>query len=98
MITIAPEEVESIINGNDKIQIIDIRSYSRYKKSHIPGAISIPRDRFAEFQHHIQTGVPIFVYCQYGMKSDEIALYMEKKFKTNAYVLEGGYEAYEEAF
>ncbi|MCF8231581.1 MAG: rhodanese-like domain-containing protein [Bacteroidales bacterium] len=98
MITIAPEEVEPIIKEKGKVQIIDIRPYSHYKKSHIPGAISIPRDRFAEFQHHIQTGVPIFIYCQYGMKSDEIALYMEKKFKTNVYVLEGGYEAYEEAF
>lgn len=98
MITITPAEVEKILEKEKSLQVIDIRPYSHFKKSHLPGAVSIPRNRFAEFMNTIRTHVTILVYCQYGMKSDDIALYMEKKFKSKVYVLEGGYEAYIEAF
>jgi len=98
MITVTPEEVEEVLEKEKDLQIIDIRQYSSFKKSRITGAISIPRDRIAQFMHKIKKEKPILVYCQYGMKSDEIALFMEKKFNTKAYVIDGGYEAYIEAF
>lgn len=98
MITVDPVEVEKVLEQEKSLQVIDIRPYSHFKKSHLTGAVSIPRDRFAEFMNSIREHDPILVYCQYGMKSDEIALFMEKKFKSKVYVMEGGYEAYLEAF
>lgn len=98
MIIITPEEVDEVLEKEKDLQVIDIRQYSSYKKSSITGAVSIPRDRFSQFMHKIKKEKPILVYCQYGMKSDEIALFMEKKFNTKVYVIDGGYEAYMEAF
>ncbi len=97
MITITPEEVDDLIRQKPDLQVIDIRKYSSYKKSHLPGAISIPRDRFAEFMNKIKKDQPILIYCQFGMKSDEIGLFLEKKYNSKVYILEGGYEAYIES-
>jgi len=97
MITVAPEEVNDILSKEKKLQVIDIRKYSSYKKSHLPGATSIPRERFAEFMNKIEKDLPILIYCQFGMKSDEIGLFLEKKYNSKVYILEGGYEAYIES-
>lgn len=97
MITVAPEEVDDILNNEKDLQVIDIRKYSSYKRARLPGAISIPRDRFAEFMHKIKKDKPVLIYCQFGMKSDDIALFLEKKYNAKVYVLEGGYEAYIES-
>lgn len=94
MFTIEPEEVFATIQKEPELQIIDIRSYKDFRKGHLDNALCIPRDSFAQYMNKIQKYIPIFVYCNYGMKSDEIALFLEKKFKSKVYVLMGGYDAY----
>lgn len=94
MIPVEPEEVEMTLNKSEDLQIIDIRTFREFKESHLEDAVCIPRDSFAQYMNKIQKHIPIFVYCNYGMKSDEIALFLEKKFKSKVYVLQGGYDAY----
>ncbi|MFW6371501.1 MAG: rhodanese-like domain-containing protein [Bacteroidota bacterium] len=94
MIPVEPEEVEKTLNKAEELQIIDIRTFREFRDSHLDNAICIPRDSFAQYMNKIQKHIPIFVYCNYGMKSDEIALFLEKKFKSKVYVLLGGYDAY----
>jgi len=94
MITIEPSEVYQTIEKEPDLQIIDIRTHRDYRKGHFENAICIPRDSFAQYMNKIVKYKPIFVYCNYGMKSDEIALFLEKKFKSKVYVLMGGYDAF----
>lgn len=94
MIAIEPSEVLEVIEKEPELQIIDIRSHKDYRKSHFDNALCIPRDSFAQYMNKIMKHKPIFVYCNYGMKSDEIALFLEKKFKSKVYVLMGGYDAF----
>jgi|GEM_PF-1313196 rhodanese-related sulfurtransferase len=94
MIAVEPEEVDKILEKEKELQIIDIRTFREFRNTHLEKAICIPRDSFAQYMNKIQKHIPIFGYCSYGMKSDEIALFLEKKFKSKVYVLQGGYDAY----
>lgn len=97
MIFIEPHKITAFLAEHSDMQIIDIRTTKNFNTTHFEGAISIPRDEFAQHMNLIEKQKPIFVYCHYGLKSDEIGLFLEKKFKTTVYVLEGGWKAYEES-
>lgn len=94
MIAIEASEIFNVIEKEPELQIIDIRSHKDYRKGHFDNALCIPRNSFAQYMNKIMKHKPIFVYCNYGMKSDEIALFLEKKFKSKVYVLSGGYDAF----
>jgi len=98
MTTIYPEDIEHIKEKEKTLQIIDLRSSSNYKKSHIKDAISIPRDAFIiNIKKLIKEGTILF-YCNEGIESDNIALYIEKKYKKcKTLSLFGGYKNYLEA-
>ncbi|MEA3505811.1 MAG: rhodanese-like domain-containing protein [Bacteroidota bacterium] len=98
MTTIQPEELEEVIRKEKELQIIDLRPVASYEKSHIKGAISIPRDLLLMNMKKLATSGTILFYCMEGHKSDEVALYIEKKKKRCKILsLNGGYNSYNDS-
>lgn len=81
---------------------IDARSKDKYKKGHIPGAISIPVNNIQPDKINLQNISPtqkIIVYCddpQCGL-SMELAAILEKKDFLDVYFFSGGWEAWKNA-
>ncbi len=91
MKSIYPAELKSLIDKNEPIQIIDIRDPEEYDAGHLPGAILIRRLAIPACTEQISRNEKVIVYCTYGMKSDQVAIYLQEKHKfKNIYVLEGG--------
>ncbi len=44
--TTGPVELERMIRQGENIQIVDVRAQEDYAEGHIPGALSLPKDRW----------------------------------------------------
>jgi rhodanese-related sulfurtransferase len=72
--------------------LIDVRSNQEYREGHLQGSANIPD---FEIPNRIQREIPkknqlIVVYCQYGGRSKNTKMMMEKMGYTNVYNLYGG--------
>ena len=72
--------------------LIDVRSNQEYREGHLQGAINIPD---FEIEKRVQREIPkknqlTILYCQYGGRSRNTMLIMEKMGYTNIYNLYGG--------
>ena len=89
---ISTEALKSLLEGNSKFALIDVREAGEYNSTHIPGASLIPR-RQLEFQ--VAASAPFknakLVICDdNGLRADLAAATLEKMGYTNIVVLQGG--------
>lgn len=96
--TLGPVELQKMLDEN-KVKLIDVRRKEDYDESHIPQAISIPKDELTEhFTNLSKTDVHV-VYCynQQCHLGAAAALILAK----NGYPvmeLEGGFDVWENVF
>lgn len=92
---ITPEELKSALDSREHLQIIDTRDSAQYDLCHIDTAISIPQIELPGRLNEIDLAAKVVVYCIYGMKSDQVYIYLKDKLKVqNLYILEGGIYQY----
>ena len=61
--TLGPVEVKKIMKKNDNVVLIDLRKREDYEESHIPGAISIPKDELVSKLGTLSKENINIVYC-----------------------------------
>jgi len=91
MKVITPLQLKEKLDKGEEVQIIDIREPEKYQKGHIPGSINIfQKDIPLNVDKVSRTGM-VVIGCTYGMKSDQVYLYLFEKYKfKNLWILEGG--------
>lgn len=62
------EEVEEI-QGREDVVRLDTRTAAEYERGHIEGFQNIPVDELRERLDEIETGKPVYVICQSGLRS-----------------------------
>ena len=78
----------------NKKSIIDIRGNQKYKKGHIPGAISIEAyDLLFHPDKYIQKGKTYYLYCDSGIRSRGICEELNLKGYSTVNI-KGGYHNY----
>ncbi len=95
---ISADELWDKIQRGESIQIIDIRSERQFKHGHIPGAVNIPFDRFAqEVDKHEWQDTIVFA-CPKGESSLQAARLLESyegvTQESKVANLDGGYNAW----
>ena len=92
-----PSQAISLMN-DDKAVVIDIRSKEAYKRGHIVGAISFPKDKFdlssPKLQNHKNKA--IIVVCQKGNDANRLGLKI-RRAGFDVKILAGGMDAWKEA-
>jgi rhodanese-related sulfurtransferase len=72
--------------------IVDVRDSKDYKKSRIPGAVSMPFSSKTEFfTNSLGKEQTIFVYCYAGVRSKKAAAAFYNNGFRNIFSLEGGF-------
>ena len=93
--TTGPVELSHMLEQrNRNINIVDVRASDDYAKGHIPGAISLPRDKWMTFQG-LQKDKLNILYCY--TQQCHLAATAAVEFATHGYPvmeLEGGFEAW----
>lgn len=68
---ITPEEAKNIMDNEDNIIILDVRTQEEFDSAHIEGAILLPYDQISEKASEIlpDKNQTILVYCRSGNRS-----------------------------
>jgi len=67
---IRPMELQKLVESRDEtIQIVDVRDKEEYAEGHIPGAVNLPLDEFAQGSDILDKNKRIIVYCNSGGRS-----------------------------
>ena len=88
-------ELKKWIDSGKDFQLIDTRDEDKYETCHIQNAISIPQFRMPEMLGAVDDTVPVVIYCIYGIKSEQVYIYLKDKLKIKElYILDGGVYKY----
>lgn len=96
--TIGPIDVKNLMEDGD-ITLLDVRREADYEISHIPSAISIPKDSLADNLDKLDKNIPTVVYSynQQCHLSYKAALILAD-YGYPSIVLEGGFKTWKEDF
>lgn len=87
--TLTEEEFKA---GYRKAQIIDVREPSEFDAGHILGARNIPLSQIYARKAEIRKDVPVYLYCQSGMRSARAAAVVKKIGCKDINHLKGGFK------
>ena len=94
MIENSPKEIESLINNNEKIIILDVREKWEYDICHIKNSLHIPMgqlvDRMSEFDKYDL----YVIVCHHGIRSRMIGKYLSNIGFTNIVNLTNGIDGW----
>ncbi|MFT6996673.1 MAG: rhodanese-related sulfurtransferase [Cryomorphaceae bacterium] len=94
MSQISVQELKSLLDKGEDVQIIDIREIHEVDSGKI-GGIHIPMANLIERSSEIRRDIPVVVHCKSGSRASAMVhmLRTEKALK-NVVLLEGGIEAW----
>jgi len=89
---ITPSDLKAKIDKGEEIQIIDIREPEKFEAGHIHGSVNIFQKDIPVNIDKISRSGMVVLGCTYGMKSDQVYIYLREKHKfKNLWLLEGGF-------
>jgi len=93
---ISQEELLELIDAEDEILILDVRTQQEYDGGRVPGAVLIPHaevmDRFEEIVEFMDK--PVVVYCEAGGRAGRAESNLREAGFTNLLHLEGDMRAW----
>lgn len=87
--TVTEEEFRA---GYRKAQLIDVREPNEFEAGHILGARNIPMSQIRMRMKEIRPDLPVYLYCQSGMRSARAAQFLYKKGYKDLTQLQGGFK------
>lgn len=95
---ITAQELEALINSEEKYQLIDTRVKKQYEKGHIRTAINIPHEVFRESIPQLDKEVVTVTYCNKGTTGNATQNILINHGFKRAYALSGGFKQYSIVF
>ncbi len=70
---ISPEEAKAMMDANDSIILVDVRTLSEYQSGHIEGALLLPLDTIATQAESVipDKEAVYIIYCRSGNRSSQ---------------------------
>lgn len=89
---ISKEELNAIMNNNQNVVLLDVRSPQEYDEEHLPNAINIPTYEIYQKAQKIikDKETTIICYCTIGVRSKKAIKMLRKMGYKNLYNLENG--------
>jgi len=76
--------------------LLDVREPVEFGICHLPGSQHIPMHEITQRTNEIDDEIPTVVICHHGMRSMQVALYLERLGFEKLYNLQGGIDAWAE--
>lgn len=91
---ITAQELYSLIQSGEKVEIIDTRTPAQYEKGHIKNADSIPHAIIRETAAKLDLDVITVTYCNKGVTGNAVQNILINRGFKKAYNLSGGYSQF----
>jgi len=97
--TISPAALAALLEGDGRLELLDVRTPPEYASAHVPGAKLVPLnslDASAWLAHHT-TGRPIYVLCQSGARASKAIEQFQRTGCNDCVLVQGGTQAWMDA-
>lgn len=87
-------DVSERLYNNDGLVVLDVREPEEIRAAALPGTINIPMNEIPARTGELPTDKDIVVMCHHGMRSQQVALYLERQGFERLFNLRGGIDAW----
>ena len=87
---ITAPELKERLNAGERILLIDVREPWEYEVCRIEGAKLIPMTTIPANLQSLDVEEPVVCYCHHGMRSLDVAVWLQKQGVESARSLAGG--------
>lgn len=94
MKTISAIELKQKLDAGEKPVLLDVREAWEYETCHIEGSTNISMSNVEKMFDEIGTEDETIVICHHGMRSFQVANYLENNGYANITNLDGGVDAW----
>jgi rhodanese-related sulfurtransferase len=98
MTTVQPTELQTLLQSDTTVQLLDVRTPSEHAQIHVPGVHLIPLDRLDAIQlaasGRFSKDKPVYILCQSGGRAKQAAVKLEQSGFEKCCVVEGGTSAW----
>ena len=94
METISPTELKTRLDAGDPTVVLDVRESWEYDTCHIDGSQACPMSEFREHMDGLDRDAYTVVLCHHGMRSQQVAEFLDRSGFPNIANLEGGIDAW----
>ncbi len=91
---VTAEELESMLEQDEGLLLVDVREADEYDSGHIPGSILRPLDQLKENPGSLNPERSIVLICQSGRRCVDAAGFLAGEGFETLYYLNGGLEAW----
>jgi len=70
---IAPDEVRDLLDADEEVRIVDIRSEAEFERGHIPGSENVPFHALADEIERLDGAQRVVTVCPHGKASVQAA-------------------------
>jgi rhodanese-related sulfurtransferase len=94
MQTISAEELKEKLDAGEKPVLLDVREAWEYETCHIEGSLNISMSNVQKMLETLKADDEMVVICHHGMRSFQVASYLEGNGYDKIANLEGGIDAW----
>jgi rhodanese-related sulfurtransferase len=87
---ITPAELKKKLDAGEKLLLIDVREPWEHQTCHIEGARLIPMRNIPANLQSLDVEETVICYCHHGMRSLDVAVWLQKQGVESARSLAGG--------
>lgn len=94
MKTLSAVELKTKLDAGEEPVLLDVREAWEFETCHIDGSINISMSNVQQMLDQLKTDDETVVICHHGMRSFQVASYLEGNGYVNIANLEGGVDAW----
>ena len=89
--SITPEEAKAMMDGEEEVLVVDVRTQEEYDSGHIPGAVLVVNEEIGSEppKELPDKDQPLLLYCRSGRRSKEAAEKLAQLGYTQVYEFGG---------
>lgn len=92
--SLSVQDLQAWRESGKELVLLDVREDNEVAYAHISGHTHIPMNLVTLRHNELPDDLPIVVYCHHGMRSMQVAMFLEHAGFEDLYNLNGGIEAW----